>query len=294
MKRVRSKNLLKESKGRFPISGNLSASILESAFNISIYALDREFRYIFFNKKHLEGAKRLWGANIKVRMSIFEAIAIEEQREFWRRTFDQALVGNSLSVESTHMIDGDSCPVYVYFHNHVSPLFNDNGVIAGLDVFAVDITTHIRLEDELAAKEGGFRTLVENSPDAIARYGRDLRRLYVNPAFAALVDGGAAALIGKTPSEFPGGPNAADYERKLKNVLTTGKSAEFELKWKSRSGNETCSLIHVTPEFGKDGTVVSILTVGRDITELTEYRRKIHRMGFYDPLTTLANRTAPD
>lgn len=290
MKRVRSEHLLKESKGRFPISNNLPASILENVFDISVYALDRKLRYIFFNSKHLECAKRLWGTEPQNRMNIFEVIGIGEHRAFWRRTFDQALDGSSLSVETAHMIDGDRCPVNVYFNNHVSPLFNDYGEIAGVTVLATDITRHIRMEAELAAQERMFRTLVEHSPDTIARYGRDLRRLYVNPAFAALVEEEADSLIGKTPRESPGGSNAAVYEQKLRNVFTSGKALEFELKWKSRSGNTTCSLIHATPEFDKDGTVESILTVGRDITELTEYRRKIHRMAFYDPLTTLPNR----
>lgn len=147
------------------------------------------------------------------------------------------------------------------------------------------------MQDEIARRELEFRTLVENSPDTVARYGADLRRQYVNPAFAALAEGGAAALIGKTPAECPGGPNAAIYERELGEVIASGRDRKFELKWQGKDGRECCSLIHMTPEFGRDGTVQSILAVGRDISELHASRRKIHRMAFYDPLTGLPNRT---
>jgi diguanylate cyclase (GGDEF)-like protein/PAS domain S-box-containing protein len=154
----------------------------------------------------------------------------------------------------------------------------------------LDITERKRIEAALAAREREFRSLVENSPDTVARYGRDLRRLYVNPAFAALVEGGAVALIGKTPSESPGGPNAAIYEQNLSEVFASTEARKFELQWTNKDGNEFCSLINLTPEFGENGTVESVLAVGRDITELNTFRKKIRQMAFYDSLTALPNR----
>lgn len=153
-----------------------------------------------------------------------------------------------------------------------------------------DITERKRMEAALALREREFRTLVENSPDMVARYGRDFRRIYVNPAFTVLSEGGAAALLGTTPSECPGGPYAALYEQYMTEVFASGKDREFELRWTDKDGRELCSLVNLTPEFGKDGTVESILVVGRDITELHVFRQKIHQMAFYDPLTTLPNR----
>jgi len=153
-----------------------------------------------------------------------------------------------------------------------------------------DVTERRCMEETLAKREQEFRTLVENSVDKVARYGRDLRRLYVNPAFAALVKGGADALIGCTPTESPGGPNAAIYENKLAEVFAEGRGTEFESKWIDRTGREMCSLISLTPEFDAQGEVTSVLSVGRDITELNAFRHKIHQMAFYDPLTSLPNR----
>ncbi len=57
----------------------------------------------------------------------------------------------------------------------------------------------------LADSEQEYRTLIENTPDTIARYDRDCRRIYVNQAFAAMTEGGREALLGMKPSEFPGG-----------------------------------------------------------------------------------------
>jgi diguanylate cyclase (GGDEF)-like protein/PAS domain S-box-containing protein len=153
-----------------------------------------------------------------------------------------------------------------------------------------DITERKHMEDKLAARELEFRSLAENSPDTIARYGRDCRRLYVNPAYAALAEGSADILLGKTPSECPVYANADTYDARLAEVFASGKESEFELKWADRDGLEVCSLIRLAPEFGKDGDVASVLAVGRDITELCASRLKIHQMAFYDTLTALPNR----
>jgi diguanylate cyclase (GGDEF)-like protein/PAS domain S-box-containing protein len=144
---------------------------------------------------------------------------------------------------------------------------------------------------ELSKREREFRTLVEHSPDTVARYNRDLRRLYVNPTFASHVPDGARAALGKTPSEFPGGPSAAQYEQEMARVIATGVDSQFELKWRPGDGEQLCHLIRLTPEFGPNGDVETVLAVGRDISELHASREKIHRMAYYDPLTDLPNRT---
>ncbi len=90
----------------------------------------------------------------------------------------------------------------------------------------------------LVAKEQEARTLIDNSPDTIARYDRECRRLFVNAAFGAMAEGGAAVLLGTRPSENPGGPNADIYEAKIREVFATGENTHFELKWPGKDGKE--------------------------------------------------------
>ncbi|MEM5423308.1 PAS domain-containing protein [Paraburkholderia ferrariae] len=123
------------------------------------------------------------------------------------------------------------------------PVFNADGMMAGVLGVARDITERRRFEERLARREHEFRTLVENSPDTVARYGRDFRRIYVNPVFASLSVGGADALLGKAPSEFPGGSGTVLYEKQIGEVFATASNREFELTrsiW--TAGNSTrCS-----------------------------------------------------
>lgn len=183
-----------------------------------------------------------------------------------------------------------------WFEHSVAKKPGESSITDTFLVLSRDITERKVIEEKLAAREREFRTLVEHSPDTVARYGRDLRRVYANPTFAASVDGGMDALMGKTPSECPGGPNAAIYEQKLSQVFESGRALEFELTWTGQDGDERSSLIKLTPEPGvgagpyTDGQVETVLSIGRDITELNASRKKIHRMAFYDPLTLLPNR----
>ena len=144
---------------------------------------------------------------------------------------------------------------------------------------------------ELSQREREFRTLVEHSPDTVARYDRQLRRLYVNPVFLTFAPGGANALLGKTPSEYPGGPDAVRYEQEITQVFNTGMDRQFELKWRPGDGKQLCHMIRLTAEFGADGQVETVLAIGRDISELHASREKIHHMAYFDELTDLPNRT---
>ncbi|KAB2933344.1 MAG: EAL domain-containing protein [Leptonema illini] len=153
-----------------------------------------------------------------------------------------------------------------------------------------DITDHKKLENELRKREQEFRTLVENSPDTIARYDRQCRCRYVNPALAKKTEGGASALLDRTPSQVPGMPQGIELENHIRRVLETAQESEFEFLWSGKDGEEFTSLIRLTPEYGADNGVISVLAVGRDISELSRYRRKVQQMAFFDDLTSLPNR----
>lgn len=129
----------------------------------------------------------------------------------------------------------------------------------------------------LSTREHEFRSLIENSPDTVARYNRDLIRIYVNPAFDSLSYGGARSLLGTRPSEYPGGPNFKNYEELINEVFLTGKDSQFELKWLGQDGKEIYSHIRLTAERDPAGNIVSVLGIGRNITELNASRTELKR-----------------
>jgi len=268
-------------------NSSLLKAVLESFPDVIVFALDKAYRYLAFNEKHRNAMRAIWGREIAPGMSILDLFGEHPNRENARLAFDRALAGGSFVTE---VANGDGAHARFFWRIHLSPVRNETGCILGLTCLSIDITERKRIEAALAEREHEFRILIEKSPDTVARYGRDLRRLYVNPVYAALVEGGERALIGKTPSECPGGPNSRIYENNLAEVFVSEKEREFELIWTDKSGRECCSLIRLTPEFGKDGTVERVLAIGRSTTELYAARQTIHQMAFYDSLTSLPNR----
>jgi diguanylate cyclase (GGDEF)-like protein/PAS domain S-box-containing protein len=150
--------------------------------------------------------------------------------------------------------------------------------------------TVIERTAELVSKEQQSRTLTENSPDTISRYDRDLRCIYANPAFCAWAGYSRAESLGKRLSEIPGGPNALLCEMKISDVIASGAHAQFELKSVSKDGKEQCTHIRLTPEIDRAGNVISVLVVGRDISDRMAFEATIWKQANFDALTDLPNR----
>jgi diguanylate cyclase (GGDEF)-like protein/PAS domain S-box-containing protein len=231
------------------------------------------------------------------------AIGLSYEELLGRTPTEYSSTSHALAYENAIrqvLLEGKACEheyPWVTVHGRlVISLFNivpergADGRVESVLAVGRDITERKRMEEILGLREREFRTLVENAGDTIVRYGRDLRRLYVNPAFAMLFDGDASSLIGVTPDQCPLATTASAYTLNLSEVFESGEPREFELKWNDKNGTEVCHLINLTPEFGTSGAVESILAVGRDITELNAFRQRIHQMAFYDPLTSLPNR----
>ena len=260
---------------------HLKEFILDNAHE-AIYLIGPDLRFVYVNV----GACRSLGYSREELLGMTPSdIDPDVTQERARQIHAQLMAQGSVTIETRHRRrDGSLFPVEMQ-----GALFEYQGQIMNV-AFVRDITERKRMEDAVAAREREFRSLAENSPDTIARYGRDHRRLYVNPTYAEQAGGSADVLLGKTPSECPVYANTDAYEARLAEVFASEKETEFELKCADRGGREICSLIRLTPEFGNDGDVASVLAVGRDITELYASRLKIHQMAFYDTLTSLPNR----
>lgn len=135
-----------------------------------------------------------------------------------------------------------------------------------------------RLEAELGQRENEFRTLVENSPDTVARYDRQCRRIYCNRAALAFMGVSLADVLGKTTAEFS--PYPADVgiavTTLVQQVIDRGQTEEMVLKWKKLS-EPVWLQFRVSPEFDHAGQVVSALAVGRDITALKRVEQRLRQ-----------------
>jgi PAS domain S-box-containing protein len=164
--------------------------------------------------------------------------------------------------------DGTSIPVqYV-----CNPMIENGKVIGEVVVFS-DITERKQAEARLLAQEQEIRAIVENSPDPIIRFDRELRRTYVNPASIKANEVPREALLGRKVGSAveDGAVNATKEEveifhRSLKHVFDTSRPLDFETTWPRPAGRRSY-VVHLEPEFDASGVLTSVLSIARDITD---------------------------
>ncbi len=150
--------------------------------------------------------------------------------------------------------------------------------------------------DLLRETEERFRTLTENSPDMIARFDRQNRHTYANPAVAETYGCSQEEIIGKTHTELGRDPEQVKFlEKYYENVFTTGKPETMEFHYKSPQGKDCYFNTRIVPEF-VEGKVNSVLAISRDITDIKEVEEALRLSNIYnrslieaslDPLVTI-------
>lgn len=132
----------------------------------------------------------------------------------------------------------------------------------------VDISQRRKAEELLFKRELEYRTLVENSPDIIARLGKDLRYLYVNPAYEKLSGYPASQAVGKIVYDRDYPPELVrKAEEVLGRVFSTGRDETMEFEFHSATQGLRFLQTHIVPERNRQGVVESVLAISRDITD---------------------------
>lgn len=152
-----------------------------------------------------------------------------------------------------------------------SPEFNANTDVVSVLAAGRDITRLKRSEALLSEREREFRTIVENSPDLIARYDRDARVQYVNQA--------VVRTIGIPPEEMLGKALSApiEYCRAVERALSEGVDCRMEVELPLKKGPLFIDAL-IVPERDASGAVTSVLSLSRDLTEIKAAQEELRRL----------------
>ena len=129
-----------------------------------------------------------------------------------------------------------------------------------------NMTEIYRLQDELAARKEEFRTLTANSPDHVMRLDTQGRYLYLNPIHERTLGLPASEIIGRPKEElFPEHTAVLDA---VERIVETGEEKITVIQpVPGENGKIEIHEVKLLAEKNSDGKIVSILGIGRDVTE---------------------------
>ncbi|TDO73147.1 PAS domain S-box-containing protein [Flavobacterium chryseum] len=179
----------------------------------------------------------------------------------------------------------------------LTPYRTDEDRINGIIISFINVTERKQTEEALRSVEDKYRlkleqqveqrtaelkqsrdqylTLVQNTPDVITRWDKDLKLIFANSAFENKTGVNIGMQLGKTYPEM-GQPAqiAVPYAESLEKAFSTGETIEHFNSFPTPQG-EIHFYSRITPERNADGEIETILATARDITDLKNAAEEI-------------------
>ncbi len=136
-----------------------------------------------------------------------------------------------------------------------------------------------------------LQTLIDDIPDHI--YVKDSRGRFiiVNKAQANFIGGRKPGdLIGKTDFDFYPQSKAKEYSKDEKLVMKSGNPIIDKMEESKFLNNEFWVSSSKIPWYDKNGNIMGIMGISRDITKRKKAEEEVEYLSFHDGLTGLYNR----
>jgi PAS domain S-box-containing protein len=263
----------------------LLRSSVEGLPNLEVLSLDRQYRYLYFNKTHVDGMQYLYGTQADIREggSFLDCISEANDRSHAKEFFGRALSGMSHSV-TAEWGEGEH---RTYFETFYSPITDEEGEVLGATAFAHDVTGRVRAEEALRESEDRFRTLFENVPLGYQSLDEDGTILEVNHTWCQLLGYTKREVLGRNFSEFIHSDFQEVFRENFPRFKSMGYTLGVEFEMISKDGSEV--LVAFDGRIGKwgDGSFKQTHCVLADLTT-----RKLAEEGLKDSRDRLRSLTA--
>lgn len=132
-------------ENQLKLSVSLLESIMNSPRNLHILSIDKEYRYLFFNRAHKDSMKDTWNTSPEIGRNVFDLLPDPDHRKRVKRFYDKALQNEILTDVSEILDTGGKKN---YYSNISAPVKDSDGTITGITVFTMDITDRVVAEKQ--------------------------------------------------------------------------------------------------------------------------------------------------
>jgi len=240
---------------------------------------------------------------------VFEAVSPSvrdvlgyEPDELRGRSYESLSTGHPLDERmdalTRHTMESGEPNSYVVFARHrdghpvalelVETAVVRGGRARGVHGFARDITERIRAEEALRESEERYRTLFEESRDAVYMSTVEGELVSANQAFVEMFGYSLDDVRQGRMEELYA--DASDRQRFRDEIFRAGYVRDYEVRLRTRGGGVCHCLVSATLRRGPDGAVTGFQGIIHDITARKEAEERLAYGALHDALTGLPNR----
>ncbi|MDX2129893.1 MAG: PAS domain S-box protein [Chloroherpetonaceae bacterium] len=241
--------------------------------NDYIFSIAKDYTIQLLSKKVIEETRKDLGFTPVTGDNLFKIISPEST---WKPLIDKAFQGESSKVTTAHFGD-------YYFENILNPIFDKNGNVVEVGLYARDLSEYKKLENKLIVlnesleaqiqertarlreSEQFYRAIAENYPNgAIGIYNREFRLLFT--------DGMEFKRYGLDPKEIIGMRIDQIYLPESLKII----KENFEKAFKGEPRNFDLTVLEssyhylISPIHEENGEIEKVLVVMQNITDRLE------------------------
>lgn len=250
---------LKEAENKLRESEAYLRTLLQSG-DIGLWAIDKDYKILFFNEYHEKALKNFFNLKIKIGADIRTLIHPGSDKELTMFMYQKALKGQSFSFEERLTLKNGNI---IWTEFRYTPIEINKEVI-GVVVRAIGITERKEMEERVIESEANLSSILEHSREAIWSVDTNYKLLKFNSHFKSLIK----SLIGRDIlngddilfSEF-GEDVVSEWIERYKKCFA-GESVSFD---QERDGMYFKVFMHPMIENG--GKVTGAVCVYRDVSK---------------------------
>jgi two-component system cell cycle sensor histidine kinase/response regulator CckA len=177
--------------------------------------------------------------------------------------------------------------------NYVYPVLDAAGKVTRVAIFALDITDRIRAEEAVRRSEEQYRTLVDGVRDLIFALAPDGTVTALNLAFEDITGWPRDQWLGRPFVELLSPEDAPRALALLEQVLRGQQPPTAQLRVRTSQGEDRVGEFHTSVQL-RDGQVVGILGIVRDITDRIRLEEQLRQAQKMEAVGRLAGGVAHD